>query len=98
MPVYIRSDALGEEVDAQVGAFQDDTSHPTSGFNGLSLALHICLNPNMVKDTEADHALSLLKRIQMLANWQTTIAKASSCAFLFWNQELLATFIQVGEC
>ena len=24
MPVYIRSDALGEEVDAQVGAFQDD--------------------------------------------------------------------------
>ena len=42
MPVYIRSDALGEEVDAQVGAFQDDTSHPTSGFNGLSLALHIC--------------------------------------------------------
>ena len=60
----------------------------------LSLALHICLNPNMVKDTEADHALSLLKRIQMLANWQTTLAKASSCSFLFWNQELLSTFIQ----
>ena len=42
VPVYIRSDAMGEEVDAQVGAFQDDTSHPTSGFNGVCLALHIC--------------------------------------------------------
>ena len=30
----------------------------------------------------------------MLANWQNTISKATSCAFLFWNQELLATFIQ----
>ena len=25
-----------------MGAFQDDTSHPTSGFNGVNLALHIC--------------------------------------------------------
>jgi hypothetical protein len=35
-------DAMGEEVDTQVGAFQDDTSHPTSGFNGVCTALHIC--------------------------------------------------------
>ena len=42
MPVYIRSDALGDEVDAQIRAFQDDTSHPTSGFNGAVLALHMC--------------------------------------------------------
>ena len=41
-PMYIRSDALADEVDAQVGAYADDTSHPTSGFNGVSLALHIC--------------------------------------------------------
>ena len=41
-PVYIRSDALADEVDSQVGAYADDTSHPTSGFNGLSLALHVC--------------------------------------------------------
>ena len=40
--VYIRSDALADEVDAQVGAYADDTSHPTSGFNGISLALHVC--------------------------------------------------------
>jgi hypothetical protein len=41
-PVAIRSDALADEVDAQIGAYADDTSHPTSGFNGVSLALHIC--------------------------------------------------------
>jgi hypothetical protein len=41
-PIYIRSDALGDEVDAQIGAYADDTSHPTSGFNGVALALHIC--------------------------------------------------------
>ena len=40
--VYIRSDALADEVDAQIGAYQDDSSHPTSGFNGIGLALHIC--------------------------------------------------------
>ena len=40
--VYIRSDALAEEVDSQVSAYQDDTSHPTSGFNGVNLALHVC--------------------------------------------------------
>ena len=41
-PIYIRSDAFGEEVDSQVPAYQDDSSHPTSGFNGVNLALHIC--------------------------------------------------------
>ena len=40
--VFIRSDALADEVDSQVGAYQDDTSHPTSGFNGVALALHVC--------------------------------------------------------
>ena len=41
-PVLIRSDQLGEEVDSQVDAYKDDSSHPTSGFNGIILALHIC--------------------------------------------------------
>ena len=40
--IYIRSDGLADEVDAQIGAYQDDTSHPTSGFNGINVALHIC--------------------------------------------------------
>lgn len=39
---YIRSDALADEVDAQIAAYREDTSHPTSGFNGVVLALHIC--------------------------------------------------------
>ena len=27
---------------AQVSAYQEDSSHPTSGFNGVVLALHMC--------------------------------------------------------
>ena len=40
--VYIRSDAFGKEVDSQVQEYEQDNSHPTSGFNGVNLALHIC--------------------------------------------------------
>ena len=42
--VYIRSDGLADEVDAQIGAYKADSSHPTSGFNGVNLALHMCEN------------------------------------------------------
>ena len=40
--VYIRSDAFGKEVDSQIQEYQQDHSHPTSGFNGVNLALHVC--------------------------------------------------------
>jgi hypothetical protein len=39
---YIRSDAFGREVDSQIVDYQQDKSHPTSGFNGINLALHLC--------------------------------------------------------
>ena len=38
----MRSDEFGEEVDAQIDAYRADSSHPTSGFNGVLLALHLC--------------------------------------------------------
>jgi len=40
--LYIRSDDFGALVDAQIAAYHDDESHPTSGFNGVVLALHMC--------------------------------------------------------
>jgi hypothetical protein len=40
--VSIRSDQFADEVDAQIDAYKADTSHPTSGFNGINLALHLC--------------------------------------------------------
>ena len=40
--VHVRSDALADEVDGQIDAYRTDASHPTSGFNGVNLALHIC--------------------------------------------------------
>ena len=40
--VSIRSDQFADEVDAQIDAYRADTSHPTSGFNGINLALHLC--------------------------------------------------------
>ena len=40
--LYIRSDRFGEEVDAQIDDYRSDKSHPTSGFNGVMLALHLC--------------------------------------------------------
>ena len=42
LSAYIRSDALADEVDEQIAAYKDDSSHPTSGFNGVVLALHLC--------------------------------------------------------
>eukprot|EP00966_Prymnesium_polylepis_P325491 7381472-Prymnesium_polylepis.1 len=40
--MYIRSDQFGREVDSQIAEYAEDDSHPTSGFNGVNLALHIC--------------------------------------------------------
>jgi hypothetical protein len=40
--VLIRSDQFADEVDAQIEQYKADTSHPTSGFNGINLALHLC--------------------------------------------------------
>jgi len=42
LSAYIRSDALADEVDEQIAAYKDDSSHPTAGFNGVVLALHLC--------------------------------------------------------
>ena len=41
-PIYIRSDEFANEVDGQIAEYQQDSSHPTSGFNGVSLALRVC--------------------------------------------------------
>jgi hypothetical protein len=40
--LYLRSDDFGAVVDAQIEAYRADESHPTSGFNGVVLALHVC--------------------------------------------------------
>lgn len=40
--ISIRSDQFGEEVDSQIAQYRADSSHPTSGFNGVNLALYMC--------------------------------------------------------
>lgn len=59
----------------------------------LGLALCVCLNPNMVKEPEAEGAFALFKRVQLLSNWQASFKAATNCSFLFWNKELLPTFV-----
>jgi WASH complex subunit 7 len=59
----------------------------------LSLAFCVCLNPNMVKESEEEGAFALLKRMQLLSNWQASFKAATNCSFLLWNKELLPTFV-----
>ena len=40
--VMIRSEQFAEQVDSQIAQYRADSSHPTSGFNGVNLALHMC--------------------------------------------------------
>lgn len=61
----------------------------------LALGLHICLNAHgLVKEAEAEAALEVLKRLQGLASWQSSMRDACSCSFLMWNQDLFRTFVE----
>ena len=60
----------------------------------LALSVCICMNPNIVKESEAEHAQLLLKRIQLLSSWQGNFQEACNSSFLLWNKELLPTFIK----
>jgi WASH complex subunit 7 len=60
----------------------------------LALSVCISMNPNIVKEPEAENAQLLLKRIQLLSSWQGNFHDACNCSFLLWNRELLPTFIK----
>ena len=73
--------------------FYGSDSFSKSRQSVLALACCVCLNPNMVKESEEEGAFALLKRLQLLSNWQASFKTTTNCSFLLWNKELLPTFV-----
>jgi len=61
----------------------------------VALALRVVLISNMVKEAQAEDALSKLWKLTLCADWQRQLREACDCTFLYWSRELLPAF--VGE-
>src|SRR5690606_36066934 len=60
----------------------------------LNLALSIVIGSPFIKETEVERVITLLHRLELLADMQLLIRQACDCSYMFWHTHLLESFLQ----